>query len=378
MFSSVLRKIRSIPGFIGRHARYFRLYISRPQVLFRRVYLYLEREHFHHNKVLTKPYFAKVNTGYICNLRCPLCPTGRRVGGPAGNLTLEEMRFIIPHIKGIPLVSLFGWGEPFLNKDIFEIIALLQKHGFYVQTDSNLNIKNEKIVEQIANCHIDTLSVSLDGVDQESYATYRYTGSFDLAFKNMEYIGNSPRGPKRVEWQYLVHKKNHMLKEKAREMAKAANIPIRFFDIGLYLDMFYDNTPEVQQEWWTQEQESKKISEQQNSNPSSVCMYMYNDPFIDPDGRLYPCCLASYAPAEMVSAGYQNVFGNLHDNKFMEIWNNEYYQTARSLFSGRPYRGKKVKLICMKCRVYLDKLKDADDPNLPIFDGHDNDSGGTG
>jgi len=332
----------------------------------RRSYLYMEKRWFKHRRVLCGPVRVKINTGYRCNLRCPLCPSGRKVPGNSRDLTIDDVRFFLPRLGMFYYVSLFGWSESFLVWDIFKIISFLKEKGKIVDIDSNLNIRQEAIVEQMERSELDLLSVSLDGVDQKSYEQYRYGGSFDLVIRNIKRLQLARKGPKKIEWQYLVHKKNIMYVDKAKELARQLGVDICFQDIGMYLDMFYENASQLERQWRTDEQIERM---RYFCEPGKVCTYMYNDPFVDPDGRVYPCCNAARAPESLLEKGYENVFGNLHDNTLFEIWNNEYFQMMRCLFAGRRYEGKQVKPICLMCKVYLDSRSMNPDWR-PTFNGN--------
>jgi len=359
------RYTANIVNMVLYHLCSFIRYLTRPGYSLRRLYLYAERKLFKHSRVLCGPVWVKLNTGYKCNLRCPLCPTGRREPANSHELTIDDVLFLLPRLGKAYYFSLFGWGEPFLNRDIFGIISVLKEFGKSVGIDSNLNISRQQTIDKLENSPIDFLSVSLDGVDQDSYTQYCYGGSFDLVLRNIKRLLAAREGPKRIEWQYLASKKNIQFIRRAKQMSKEIGVPICFKDIGMYLDMFYVNSSELEQEWLTNEQ----ISRLKNfSKRGQTCMYMYNDPFIDPDGRVYPCCNAARAPAVLLQAGYQNVFGNLHENTLWEIWNNEYYQCMRSLFAGHRYNGREVKPICLMCKVYFDSRG----MNLgwrPVFNG---------
>jgi len=345
---------------------YINSYILRLWCFVRHCYLFAEKFWFKHSRLLCGPVRIKINTGYRCNLRCPLCPTGRRVSGNSRDLTIDDVHFFLSRLGTFYYVSLFGWAESFLVRDIFKIIKLLKKNGKIIDIDSNLNIKEEEIIKQIEKSELDLLSVSLDGIDQDSYSTYRYGGQFELVIRNSKRLRKVASGPKRIEWQYLVSKKNIQHIEKAKEMAKGLGISICLEDIGMYLDMFYENTNQLEQEWRTDEQMERK---RYFCKLGEVCMYMYNDPFIDPDGRVYPCCNAAHAPKSLLEKGYENVFGNLHDNTLFEIWNKEYYQAMRCLFGRRKYKGENVKPICLMCKVYFDSRGISPDWR-PIFNGN--------
>lgn len=332
---------------------YFIMYtfLLRPGYFLRRFYLYVEKRFFKHCRILCGPVRVKINTGYKCNLRCPLCPSGRKVPGNSRDLTINDVHFFLPRLGKSYCISLFGWGEPFLVADIFKVISFLKGKGKIVDIDSNLNIKKEEIVMQIGKTELDFLSVSLDGVDQESYEQYRYGGSFDLVMRNIKKLRAAPKGPKKIEWQYIVSKKNIQYVDRAKAMAEEIKIPICLQDIGMYLDIFYESAGQLEQEWRADTQIERM---RYFCKPDEMCTYMYNEPFIDPDGRVYPCCNAARAPDCLLEDGYENVFGNLNENTLFEIWNNEYYRMMRCVFIGRKYEGKKIKPICLMCKVYLD------------------------
>jgi len=344
------------------------MYGTHPVRLTRWVYSELLRTALRTNRSLMFPSRINLNTGYLCNLKCPLCPTGRRDPYPTGQLTVAMARTLLVRLRPIGIVSLFGWAEPFLNRDIFDVVKLLKANGKCVSIDSNLSIKDMGIVEKIAKCPVDLLSVSLDGADQESYSQYRVGGSFDLVVRNIRYLRASRQGPRHIRWQYIVSRKNHGLVEKAKRLSRELGVEICFIDIGMYNQMFYESTEEVKREWWTEDQMAR-LAQPPREAARDVCGWLCNDPFIDTDGGVYPCCHAAYAPKEFVDSGFQNVFGNLHTNTLGEIWNNSLYQAARSLFTGRPSGHDDVKAICLRCKLYLQRQPAGSHPGLLLFKG---------
>lgn len=364
---SILRKVLS-PLANSHGRKLIGIHYRNPLRLLRRVYLHLEHTTFRHSKVFMLPPQIKLNTGYECNLKCPLCPTGRRDPRPSGQLTIAAIKSFLPHLKAAGNVELFGWGEPFLNREIFEIITLLKENRKFVQIDTNLSIANSKIIERIAESPIDLLTVSLDGANEESYSQYRIGGSFDLVIRNIRQLRSSKHGPRRIQWQFLVSRKNHDFMDKARILSEELGVEMLLSDIGMYNAMFYESSDAVKHEWWTEEQ-IQRLSKPPQNSCLEVCMYMYNDPFIDFNGDVYPCCHAPHAPKMAVQAGFQNVFGNLYKDTLGKIWNNNHFQAARSLFNGRSYPDCAVKPICLCCRAYLKRNPTSSDSELLIFNG---------
>jgi len=74
--------------------------------------------------VIGYPHFILIEPTNICNLRCPLCPTGRgEKGRSKGKMSLDKFKRIIDEIGDYLYdIELDNWGEPLLNKDIFELI----------------------------------------------------------------------------------------------------------------------------------------------------------------------------------------------------------------------------------------------------------------
>jgi MoaA/NifB/PqqE/SkfB family radical SAM enzyme len=83
-----------------------------------------------HVFLLGKPYMLVLDTTNLCNLECVWCPTGQRKNTrPLVTMPKERAFKIIdmfgPYLKEI---LLFNWGEPFLNKDIIEIMSYAKKN----------------------------------------------------------------------------------------------------------------------------------------------------------------------------------------------------------------------------------------------------------
>ena len=340
--------------------------LRNPKYLARKLYIRWATGFLKSERAKALPFSLKLNTGYTCNLRCPLCPTGRGIRPKNMELRLETVQSLLPSMADVPVVELYGFGEPFLNKDIFDIISLLKTAGKVVEIDSNLNIRNSTVVDRIAKSGIDFLSVSLDGADQESYASYRYNGSFETAYKNTLSLRAAIKGWGRMQWQFLVHMKNQDQVGQARDMAGKAKVDFKPLNIGLYIDMFYRGPKEIVDEWLSSEQQLERQSEPHKG--AGVCRYMYDEPYVDCDGKVYPCCYAPYAPKASLEDGFQNVFGDLTKQSLRQVWNNEYYRAARRLFLENSGAVPDKKPICLKCKLYLKRFSPDYEKDMPVFD----------
>ena len=109
----------------------------------------------------------------ICNLKCPLCPSGNGTLKRArGYMDLETFKKIIDEIKDKSfMVVLWNQGESFLNKDFLEMIRYASQNKLFTLVSTNANIDFD--AEQIVKTGLDSMIVSLDGATQETYNKYR-------------------------------------------------------------------------------------------------------------------------------------------------------------------------------------------------------------
>lgn len=80
------------------------------------------------------PYSLVVCTGNICNLTCPLCPTGcAKPGRTPGLMSMVTFRHCLdecgPYLYKL---ELYNWGEPLLNPNFFAMVQYAKRFGILV------------------------------------------------------------------------------------------------------------------------------------------------------------------------------------------------------------------------------------------------------
>jgi len=291
----------------------------------------------------------------VCNLRCPLCPTGTgELGRRAGMLKYECFTQIVDRFAPYAYeVNLYNWGEPLLNKDIFRMIEYAHGKNLMPSMSSNLNTVRKTDIDNLARSSLEYLTISLDGVTQETYEHYRRQGDFQLVMDNLCKLLELRRGLKKktpfIEWQFIVMKHNLHQTEEAQRIAKEIGVDLlRFIPVGLPFDA--ENKAGLQQEWFPQFDDAATGKDSQYyflQKPSkTACFYLYRSITINPDNRVSPCCIVY---------GEKNDFGDALTQTPDELWNNEYYQSARALFSpsGRPTVG----TVCDRCFMFQHRTK---------------------
>lgn len=113
-----------------------------------------------------------------CNYKCAFCnrqydniSSSKDMNEDIVNIVLEKF----PTVNGF---CLCGFGETFLNKDIFKIISLLKSKNKYVGVISNGSLIKSKI-EAIKNNPPDYISISLNAHTQEEHETITKTKTWN-------------------------------------------------------------------------------------------------------------------------------------------------------------------------------------------------------
>ena len=109
----------------------------------------------------------------ICNLKCPLCPSGNgTLKRTKGYMNFNVFKKIIDEIQATAfMVVLWNQGEPYLNKDFSKMVKYASDRGLFTLVSTNGNIAFN--AEEVVNSGLDSMIISLDGTTQETYNKYR-------------------------------------------------------------------------------------------------------------------------------------------------------------------------------------------------------------
>ena len=82
-------------------------------------------------------------------------------------------------------------GEPLLNKQLPEMIAVAHKLGLYTIVSTNAQALNRSTAEALVKSGLNRIIVSIDGFSEESYAAYRIGGSLHKALEGLQHMANA-------------------------------------------------------------------------------------------------------------------------------------------------------------------------------------------
>ena len=82
-------------------------------------------------------------------------------------------------------------GEPLLNKQLTEMIAMAHQVGLYTIVSTNAQALNRSMAEALVKSGLNRIIVSIDGFSEESYAAYRVGGSLHKALEGLQHLTNA-------------------------------------------------------------------------------------------------------------------------------------------------------------------------------------------
>lgn len=271
----------------------------------------------------------------FCNLRCPACPTGLRLGERASAAVDENLfRAVMDEVGDyVFLLWMYNWGEPLLHRRTPELIRYAKGKDLKVILSSNLSVRlTDDYVERLVLSGLDTLIVGLDGVTEETYKKYRAGGNFRLVRENMMRIREAKarlRSPTpHVLWQFLAFRHNE--DEIAEALAvhekwgadsikiSPAEMPLAPYNEG------FEPASDPQHNMYHGDNQLAREAERQLTG-GRACSWLYGTFVLNPNGKVSPCCGTS---AEANDFGEYAARGD-----FLRVWNNEKFRRARGLFA---------------------------------------------
>ena len=277
-----------------------------------------------------------------CNLRCPECPSGlRSFSRPTGMLQQELFESVIDQLAPTLSYLIFYFqGEPYLNPSFLDMIRFASTKKIYTATSTNAHFLSDEAARQTVESGLDRLIISIDGVTQETYESYRIGGKIDKVITGAENIVHWKRKLKsktpHVIFQFLVVKPNEHQIDDVYRLAKEIGVD----EVVLKTAQIYDykNGSELipSIEKYSRYKKGSNGTYSIKNQLLDHCWKMWHSCVITWDGKVVPCCFDKDAHFTL---------GNLNQNSFEEIWKGEKYRE----FRGSLLRSREEIEICKNC-----------------------------
>ena len=326
-----------------------------------------------------QPREVNIELTHRCNLRCKMCGVWTKgVDQRLRELTAQEYLDIFSQMKdlGVKIVTLAG-GEPFLRKDLFDIIKAAKSRGLKCYVFTNGTLINNHAVEHIFSHQIDKMIFSIDGMGPVHDSIRGVPGAFDKAAGALTAIVAERKARGLIKPEIDIHLT--LLKENIGEISRliafcqklGVNFSFQpysesneqvveqtFLDRGSIGSVRYlphnetlrfseENVAQIKEElarmpvsFYTKLLSSFSVEDFiQGLMPIKKCYITRNFMMIDPYGNVFPCTnLDSY------------IAGNIRELSLSKIWQGKKYTALRKSLS------KNLFPVCAYCCHCADNL----------------------
>lgn len=292
------------------------------------VYSYLRSSFSGSPKVVGMPVFIGVELTNNCNLNCPECSSGsgqmqRERGFMDIGLFNKILNELGPYIFNI---NLYFQGEPMLHPSFFSFLEKARNIHTIVSTNGHfLSVEN---AEKIVKSGLNQLTISLDGLDQESYSAYRVGGCVDTVIKGIENISDAKEkfdSSLKVVIQLLVNRLNEPQIAQIKAFAKKRKVSLKLKSMQIINKDDFEQWLPLNERF----RRYKLINKEfvlKNPLPDR-CARLWLNPVVTWDGKVIPCCFDKDA---------EYVMGDLNSDLFRDIWDGPRYRIFRkNILSGR-------------------------------------------
>jgi radical SAM protein with 4Fe4S-binding SPASM domain len=276
------------------------------------------------------PIIVHIEPTSLCNLRCPLCPSGNgELTRERAKMTFRQFKTVIDKLPStVRMLLLWNQGEPFLVKDLANMIRYAKQKSMYIVTSTNGHFfRKPGEVEKIVQSGIDEIIISLDGADQESYQKYRIGGNLeivkqgvrDLAFQKNRLNYNKPL----LHLQFILMKHNVTQKKKMIELGKemgADKLSFKTLQVTSWKEgeEFLPDDPAHTR--YEGKREGGIYKTHRRRFFPNDCLRLWYSAVVNCDGQLSPCCFDK-------DGEYST--GNLLESDFTSIWKGKSFQNFR-------------------------------------------------
>jgi radical SAM protein with 4Fe4S-binding SPASM domain len=282
---------------------------------------------FRNPVALGVPYTISIEPTSLCNLRCPECPTGSgMIKRENINLDLKLYCKFIDEIKSTTLhLMLYFQGEPFLSKDIFEMIKYASDKRIFTVISTNGQFLDSEMNKKIIQSGLNRLIVSTDGTDQETFKKYRVGGDLNLILEGIKDLVSLKKTNKKklpeIIFQFLVFRHNENQVRSIKKLGKKSGVNRTWIKSAQIIHP--DNggvkiplNPNYSRYFLDTEGKIKIKSRLKNQ-----CRRLWRTCVITTDGYVLPCCFDKEA---------KYIMGDIKYTGLSEIWNNRKYKEFRT------------------------------------------------
>ncbi len=295
-----------------------------------------------------------------CNGNCYFCYS-KNIKSSNKELTTNEWKSFIESFGKQKKAFYITGGEPFLRKDIFEIIKAIKKQGSYCGIVTNGTLLSYNDLKKIIDLEVDNIVFSLHGLAETHNKILKVNNAFEKVTGVISELSSLRKKNKRKKPYIMVNYViNCNVKKETRHLIKLCNKfgvdEIRFAHPSfLFSDELKEHKKVGRKLYGSEVPSSQYITKKvdfifknkyinnklkirvstypnlsnheilswysNNFITKRKCFYIYSSCFINESGEVYPCHFYPFS------------FGNIKKDKLNDIWNNKKYIKFRKVIN---------------------------------------------
>ncbi len=291
------------------------------------------------------PQIAALNITDNCCFKCVMCSQWK--DNTSGELSAEDWKRVLLQLKqiGIKVVS-FAGGEPFLRKDIIDLMGYAKSIGLGTAVTTNGYLLDEEKIKDSIRAGIELFAISLDAVGDKFDEIRGIEGAYKKVINTCEILSQYKKKRKVEVHLYFTLMKNTLsVYQDVFSMARKFDFPlvVNLFDSTPY---FFSDLKGAEHKFWIDEDHPcelrnflKFIIEKKEKNDSSI-YHIYSEIeyfrkyFKDPLQKDIPCSVSQKRlgidSQGNVYGGCWSMgsFGSLKSSSLKDIVNSAEYKKA--------------------------------------------------
>jgi radical SAM protein with 4Fe4S-binding SPASM domain len=279
------------------------------------------------------PWTVSIEPTTACNLACPECPSGlKQFTRSTGRLNADEHIAMLDKLpSSIWYINYYFQGEPFLNPGFLSLVREANKRKIFTSTSTNAHFINASMAEQIIDSGLNQLIISIDGLTQETYESYRKHGKLEQVLKATEWLVAAKKkknsSTPHLIFQFLVVRQNEHEVQDVHRLGREMGVnEVRIKTAQLY--DYKDGHPLMPTNpAYSRYRQQRDGSFSLSYKIENRCWRMWSGCVMTWDGKVVPCCFDKDA---------QHIMGDLTSQEFDTIWRGKTYRQFRqNILKGR-------------------------------------------
>jgi MoaA/NifB/PqqE/SkfB family radical SAM enzyme len=309
-----------------------------------------------------KQFFAwQIELTTRCPLRCKMCIRDVATQWHTGDMSIDDFKKLVPHLRNVENAVLEGWGEPLIYKDLTRVIRLVKEvqcqAGFVT---SGWGLDDERVSE-LVSAGLDFIGFSLSGATPGTHNVIRANSNLYSVLRSIrtfqELKAQKKLAKPKLHIVFLMLRDNiaelPILLDHARDLGIDEIILINLICVA-------NEWQEAQRLFTCGEGEEHKVLRETAIKARALKIRLHVAPltrrevgvcaenplrnlYISVDGNVSPCVFLYPpipSPFRRIFCGSEHSvtkvsFGNIFKEPFESIWNREPYVEFRNCFAAR-------------------------------------------